>query len=639
MLNSFRSFSGSITTKILLILLIASFAMWGVGDMLSGSNRSHTLAKVGGHNITVDSYRKALAEESERVRRQLGANYSEELLKRLNVPQFVLRRMVQEALLRQEAERMGFIPDDTTVALEIRKMPVFLNQSGVFDKARFENALRTQGATEKTYVENLRMQLATDKLLDTLSIDFPIDEAMLKNLQSAYNQGRTVTLYKLSAATLPAAPAPAEEALVAFHRDHAEQFTAPQYRTVSFARFTANDDKDVAKPISEDALLSYYNTHEDQFRTTEKRDVEQLLYGTEEKAREAYALVKLGKKFSEIADSTSPLNHKSLALGLVDKKSLPESAADHVFRLKAGGFTEPLKSPFGWHIFRVATIEPEGLQPLEKVRGTIEAQLKQEAHESALTDKMNQMEDALASGSTLKEASASMGIHIEDAGTFDKDGNTPQGTPNKAIPELDKFLDIAFKTEEKTESSVVTSKNGVYYILRVESITPEKLRPFASVKSEVAKAYAQFQANKQIAELASAIDEELSKGKAAKDIVSAHKLSVAATGAVHRDSKSLGEQFLLPSFTAQIFSSDIGALTNPSRDKDGDFMLAHISGTAPARAPASEADLKLRKKETTQAMQEEMMMQYLRYLETQYPVDIRQDMFSQLTQDTGDAPR
>ena len=177
MLNSFRSFSGSIVTKILLVLLIASFAMWGIGDMLGGSTSGKALAKIGTQSISVEQYRRELAEESERVRRQLGASYSEELLRRLNVPQFVLRRMVQEALLQQEALRMGFIPDDTTVALEIRKTPAFINHSGVFDKARFESTLRNQGVSEKTYVENLRMQLATDKLLDVLAIDLPVSDA------------------------------------------------------------------------------------------------------------------------------------------------------------------------------------------------------------------------------------------------------------------------------------------------------------------------------------------------------------------------------------------------------------------------------------------------------------------------------
>ncbi len=638
MLNSFRNFSGSIVTKLLLVLLIASFGMWGIGDMVGRSASGRALAKVGSQKISMENYRRELTEESERVRRQLGASYSEELLRRLNVPQFVLRRMVQEALLQQEALRMGFIPDDTTVALEIRKNPAFLNHSSVFDKARFESMLRNQGMSEKNYVEHLRMQLATDKLLDSLAIDLPVSDAMLSTLQAAYNQGRNIALYKLSADNSRQATTPTDADLQAFQKEHAEQFTAPEYRTVSFVRFSANDTKTAEKPLTEEAIRAYYNTHEDQFHTAEKREVEQLLYDSEEKAKSAYEQVKLGKKFGEIADTIPPLNRNSLSLGLIDKKGLAENASESVFSLKAGGFTQPLKSPFGWHIFRVVSIEPEGTQPLEKVRSVVEAGLKQEAEENTLTDKMNQMEDALAGGSTLAEAAKSMGLSIEQAGTFDKAGNTPQGAENKAIPALDKFVEVAFKTEEKTESSVTTSHGGIYYVLRVDSLAPEKLRAFAEAKNDVTQAYQKYQGDKAVADAASKIEEEMIKGKKPAEIIAAHKLSAAATGSVSRNSKTLGGTFLPPSFVTKIFASDIGGLTPPIRDKDGNYLLAKINSVS----AASEAgdNQKLSKKELTEQMQEEMMVQYMHHLETLYPVDIHQDTLDQLMQqESSDVPR
>jgi len=639
MLNSFRSSSNSLVTKILVLLmlglLIASFALWGIGDVLTGSGGGHTLAKIGPEKITVDQYRRELAIETDQVRRQLGASYSPELLKRLNVPQYVLQKMTQKSLLNQEAKRIGFIPDDTTVALEIRKNLSFLNNSGVFDKARFENALRTQGMSEKTYVENLRMQLAADKLLGALEIEPPIDDAMLGSLQAAFNQGRNITLYKLSASSLPAAKTPTEDELTAFHREHAEQFTAPEMRSVSFVRFSA---KESAKPISNEAVQAYYDAHQDLFQVGEKREVEQLLYSSEEKAKEAEAQLKAGKKFSAVAKAIEPLNPKSLSLGSVEKKSIHESAAAQVFALKLDGITPPIKTPFGWNIFHVTRIDAPGMLPLDKARPAIEAALREESHESDLTDKMNQMEDALAGGSTLKEAATAMGLNFEEVSSFDKQGNGPDGKPNKQIPDLDKFIDVTFKTDEKTESSVITSKGGVYYVLRVETLSPEKLRPLAEVKSEVVKAFNEYETSRHVADLASKIDEELAKKMPAQDIIANHKLTPAATGAIYRDSKALGSAVLIPSFVTSVFSSELGTLTSPSRDKNGDYYLAQVSSVAPAIATETQ-DNKARKTELTQSMQEEMMMQYLRYLQIRFPVTVHQDTLEQIIQSASDASR
>lgn len=632
MLNQFRDFSGSIVTKLLLVLLIASFAMWGIGDMLGKGVGHSWIAKVGNHTIKVDNYRREFAIESDNIRRQLGANYSQELLKRMNVPEFVLRRMVQEALLRQEAERMGFIPDDTTVALEIRKNQAFMNHSGVFDKARFESMLRNQGMSEKTYVEKLRMQLATDKLLDALVVDLPISDTMLSSLQAAYNQGRTVTIYKLTGNATTKTPS--NEELARFHKEHAEQFTQPEYRTVSYIRFSAKD-AEVKANLSEEAARSYYNTHADQFRTPEKREIEQLLYSDEEQAKEAYNQVKIGKKFSEVAAAIEPLNKGSLSLGAVDQKTMLEDAADEVFRLKTGGVTAPVKSPFGWHIFRVVAIEPEGTQSFEKVRPQIEQQLKQEAAENALTDKINQVEDALAGGSTLKEAASSLGLKVEQAGTFDAKGNTPQGAENTSIPKLDKFVDVAFRTSENTESSVITSRDGMYYVLRVDAITQEKLRPLADIKQEVLKAYAIAEQERASADLASMIEKELAAKKTAKEIITSHNLSATTSGTVGRNSKNVDSMNLPPALVNAIFVSDVGSVTPPVRDKNGDYILAQVTGIAANGG----SDKTVSAKDLKQQMQDELMVQYLRSLESRYPVEIDESVLNQLLQDNSDAAR
>lgn len=636
MLNSFRQFSGGLTTKILLVLLIASFALWGMEGMVGGPRGSHTLATVGKKTISTDSFQRELTMETEQLRRQLGANYSKDLMQRMNVPQFVLKRMIQQSLLAQEAEAIDLLPDDTAVALNIRKNPVFLNQSGLFDKARFEAMLRSQGLSEHKYVEQLRLEMASDKLLDSLAVDLPITPAMLSHAQSAFNQGRTVALYQLNAANQSAAPS--EEELSQFHREHAERFTAPEYRTVQFVRFTAREVASAVKPAGDQAIREYYQSHTQQFSTPEKREIEQLLYNQEEKAREAYAQVRAGKSFADVAKAVEPLNKGSLSLGALEKKAVMENAADAVFSLKAGQTTEPVKSPFGWHIFRVAGIRPAGTQPLEKVRKDIEEQLKQSAYENAISDKINELEDALASGGTLAEAASGMRLKVESAGIFDKEGRTPQGS-SASLPELDKFIDVAFRTEEKTESSVISSKNGVYYVLRVENITPEKLRPLADIRTDVAKAYAQYRHERAVSDLASTIEEEIRNGKPAKDIIAAHRLTPAAIGTITRDSKTMNGSVLLPSFVADVFGAGIGSLTKPSRDREGGYAMAYVTGTTPAQeAQLSETDATARKKELLRSMQEEMMMQYLNYLQIKYPVSIHENVLNRLVE-ANDAAR
>ena len=470
-------------------------------------------------------------------------------------------------------------------------------------------------------------------LATALKVDLPLGEPMLVRLQTALNEGRMVSAYKIApTATNEAAPAEAE--LAAFHQKHAELFTAPEVRNVSFVRFSAKDAEAKVLTLSDAAIRDYYLSHEEQFRTPEKREVEQLIYSSEDKAREAYEEVKLGKPFSDIAAATSPLNKNALSLGIVDKKGIIEDAAEKVFALKTGGYTEPVKSAFGYHIFRVAKIEPVGIEPLEEARDVIVQSLKQATVENALTDKINQLEDALAGGSTLAEAAKSMGLKLEQAGTFDKFGNTPQGSSNSEMPVLDKFLDVAFKTEEKTESSVISSKDGVYYVLRVESLTPETLRPLADVKNEVIKAYGQRQNERRAADLASLIEKDIAAKNPASAIIAAHGLTKTASGKIMRDSKAVSFVALPPSLVSQAFSLPVATLTTPVKDKQGEYLLLAVDGVAPSAGDKPNTAQLL--KDLAEQMQEEMMTQYLRHLELYTPVVVNTAILDQLLK-TSDA--
>src|SRR5688572_30658442 len=115
MLNSFRSFQGSLTIKILLGFLILSFAVWGVGDMIGGPNRGGVLATVGDKEISAMAFMREYQAQAENMKRSLGANYSPELLKSMGVENYVLQRLAQKSLLAQEAKALGIVPPDSHV--------------------------------------------------------------------------------------------------------------------------------------------------------------------------------------------------------------------------------------------------------------------------------------------------------------------------------------------------------------------------------------------------------------------------------------------------------------------------------------------------------------------------------------------
>ena len=73
MLDIIRNLVSSIFGKILLAVMVLSFALWGVGDILSSGN-SQLAAKVGEEKITLDEFYVSFQETVRNYNDNMGSN-------------------------------------------------------------------------------------------------------------------------------------------------------------------------------------------------------------------------------------------------------------------------------------------------------------------------------------------------------------------------------------------------------------------------------------------------------------------------------------------------------------------------------------------------------------------------------------
>ena len=400
MLNSFNSFIKGFAAKILLVLLVLSFAVWGVGDMVRTGGATKELASVGKVDISMNEFQRSLDREKQNMQRALGAQYKPELLKSMQLPQQVLQGLIQRSLLLQEASALGIRPSDADIASNIHNNPAFHDDKGHFDKDMFKTRLKSSNLTEKAYVEQLRNQMALELLMGSVSGHAMVHSKAVETLFLSRSQQRNFALYIMDE-SLVVAPEPKKEDIEAFYKSNESLFSAPEYRTLSYVRFTSADLPEAK--LSKEDIAKVYEERLDEFRLEERRTIQQLLFSSEEKAKEAHAMAKAGKSFKDIAKEKHPSNENALSLGAIPRSGLFDEAASIVFAMKKDEVSDPIKSPFGWHIFRVDAITPPGVKPLEEVRAGLEKDLNQTHQDDAINRMANSLEDALAGGATLAD--------------------------------------------------------------------------------------------------------------------------------------------------------------------------------------------------------------------------------------------
>ncbi|MBI3755078.1 MAG: peptidyl-prolyl cis-trans isomerase [Deltaproteobacteria bacterium] len=107
--------------------------------------------------------------------------------------------------------------------------------------------------------------------------------------------------------------------------------------------------------VKEDEARRYYKEHIADYKRKEQARARMIVVKTEEEANQVKERLKKGEDFARLAQEISlgPEGKKGGDLGFFGRGEMPKEFEDVVFPLPAGKLSEVIKTPYGYHIFRV----------------------------------------------------------------------------------------------------------------------------------------------------------------------------------------------------------------------------------------------------------------------------------------------
>ena len=135
-------------------------------------------------------------------------------------------------------------------------------------------------------------------------------------------------------------------------------------------------------------VRNFYNRNQGQFGEPERRDVSVVLTEKEAEAKRARDAIEDGQSFAQVAKRSSIDEASKERGGKLTgvAKGQQEAALDRaVFGAKKGELVGPVRTQFGWYVFRVDKVTPGSQQSFEQARETIRAQLRSQKEQDALT--------------------------------------------------------------------------------------------------------------------------------------------------------------------------------------------------------------------------------------------------------------
>ncbi|RHZ92796.1 peptidylprolyl isomerase [Cereibacter sphaeroides] len=437
-----------------------------------------TVGSVGDRDITTGAYARALQQEMRALGAQINQPVTMEMAKAFGLDQQVRRRLVTEAALSNEADRIGLSVGDARVAREITGTDAFHGPSGQFDRETYRLVLRQNNLSEGEFETGLREDMARSLLQGAVGGGFIAPAQMVNTLHAYIAERRSFGLLRVTEANLAkplAAPTDAE--LQAWYEAHPADFTAPETKRITYAALLPQDVA-ATLPVDEAALRRLYDERHAEFVQPERRLVERLVFPTAEAAAEARKRLDAGTPFETLV-SERGLELADIDLGDASRDALG-GAADAVFALTEPGIAGPVETDLGPALFRVNGVIAAHETPFEEVRDDLLTEYQQEAAGRAIAGRREQIDDLLAAGATLEDLAGEAGMKIatvDYAPGLDSD-----------ISGYEAFRTAADKLQKDDFPETILLNDGGLLAMRLDEVVAPKLRPFEEVGDDVAEA-------------------------------------------------------------------------------------------------------------------------------------------------------
>ena len=581
--RSLKDIVARIIVIVMFAMLIMSFAVWGIGDIFRRGIRTQAVAEVGPVRIMPGEFEDQYHRELRRLQSMVQSDISAERARQLGLPDRVLREMIGRTLLDLAARDAGVAVSDAVVRQAIFDNPSFRNAEGKFDRGVFETLLNSAGYTEERFVSLTREDIVRSQVTDAITAGGTVSQVMLDDLYRYRNERRTAETMLVSAAAMKDIPTPSEAELEAYHKDHAEAYTAPEYRAVTWIELTPESIA-ARMTVSEDKLKDEYAARLGEFKIPEERSLRQIILKDEASAKDAEDRIAKGESFAQVAQALT--GKPPLDLGTVKQSDVPmPELAAAAFAAAEGGVTEPIETPLGWHLAQVTKIIPGHTESFEEAKPKLVHELQLREAADAVYDLGNKLQDAIGGGATIEEAAKKLDLKAVKTAAVDGKGLGPDGKPVAAVPPGGKFLAAAFATESGQNSELTEDGRGGYFLLRVDKVTPSHLRPLAEVKAKVLADWQAEARRKAADKLAQEVAEKVRLGGDLAALATENGAALSTTPPFTRTGQGAGPT-LPPELVASLFAAKVGEVTS-SPSPEG-AVVAKLVSVIPAD-PAKDA--------------------------------------------------
>ncbi len=619
MLQILRKKAQSTFIQIVVVIIALVFIFWGVGTQLNGNRQSALV--VNGETVTFPQYQQAYDRAYQRLSEQFGGNVPKGFAETFGLKQQVIRQLVQTALLRQGAEKMGIQVSTEEVRKIIENMAPF-QENGAFSMERYKAVLTANRMVPTKFEDSIRFDRLSEVAVREIgSFANVVTKFEIQEAYSRQNEKIAVKYVKISPDKFVDQVKIDDDALKAWFETVKENYKSEPKVKLKYLTFTY-DDVGSKIEIDQRKIEQYYHNNLKEFQVPEQRHARHILLKVSEgdtaaqhekqakKAEEIRKMAEQGEDFGALAKkySEGPSKDSGGDLGFFSAGQMVPAFDKAVFSMQPGDI-RVVQTQFGYHIIKLEEIKPAETKPLQEVSADIRATLQRKEAENLTFQVANDAyEGIIGAGSLTKYAKANPDVSVEQTGFFSKE-DAPADLKKDT-----QFLDRAFELKKGELSSLIKGKTG-YAILFAEDVKEPEIPAFENKKDVIVKDYRKAKSEEMAESAANELLKSLREGKTLADMAQKMGFTVSESGFLDKSGQTAGTSFPA-SLTEDAFqlSSSSPLPEKPGKSGDDFFVYTYLDRQIPSLPDKGEVVEKYRQ-QLVQAKQQQLLSAWLHHQE------------------------
>ena len=575
MLQDIREKSLGIIGKVIIGLIIAVFALFGVESIIGGFTQPPSAASVNGEEIT----QFQLDQNIQNLMASIGGDLNG--IDSSFLESIALNQLVEETLLRQNAINKSMAISPSQIDRNILATESF-QISGVFNSDLAVRTMATQGLTVPMYRQSLEQRMLMSQLASAYTGSSFITDVELERFAKLSTQTRNFRYLSVTMGTRTLGTPVRDDEITAYYNNNSEQFAEEESLIIEYvlldkSAISAELQTDVAE------LRQQYELERSEFEGSSEKRASHILFevgsttpedAAIELAADTKSRIDAGEDFSDLAMELSidvVSAEEGGDIGFSDGTAFPVEIEEVLNLLELNEVSSPVVSEFGVHLVKLTQAEDNSFPDFDEARDRIERELTNSEVERLYSERLQDLANLAFETGDLLTIREQLGLDIRETEPTPRSG----GTGIFANLEL---VNAAYSDEvllDGNNSDVVELSDSQSAVVRALTYREASVLPLEEVEAEIAVILRTEMERNSVQELGSELVSTLGENLPLDELLAENDLQWIEELEVERNSFAVNreivdEVFSLRAPDSELYRSNI-TLSN------GTFVLIELT--------------------------------------------------------------